>query len=81
MSPAVHGSTSSKGRPGQEALQAFRRFQRKLSPRGQKYAEAYWRHRRRAAVRRPDPKRYGVGQVTAETIEAAINAVIDAYSR
>ena len=80
MMPAVHGSMSRSKRPGQRALKAFRSFQRALTPAGKKYAEAVWRWRRRAAVKRPDRVRYGVSEALAVAIEEAVDAIIRTHS-
>lgn len=63
-------------RTGKAARRAFVQYKERLSPGLQPYAEAYWRHRRREQVVKPDPERYLISETQAAGIEGAVSAII-----
>ncbi len=63
-------------RTGKAARRAFVQYKDALSPGLQRYAEAYWRHRRREQVAKPDPEQYWISYPQAAGVEGAVEAII-----
>ncbi len=63
-------------RTGKAARRAFVQYKNALSPGLQPYAEAYWRHRRREQVAKPEPESYWISWTQAAGIEGAVEAII-----
>ncbi len=63
-------------RTGKAARRAFVQYKKALSPGLQSYAEAYWRHRRREQVGKPDFGLYWISAKDAAGVEGAVEAII-----
>ena len=64
-------------RTGKAARRLFVEYKAKLNPTSQRYAEAYWRHKRREAVSEPTSSDYGLSPRHATAIEHAIESIIE----
>lgn len=69
------------GRPGKAAVKAFGKYKAGLTDENLKrYAEAYWRSKRREAVQTPDWTHYAVSRSKAYTVQAAVNQMLATHS-
>ena len=64
-------------RTGKAARRAFVQYKDALTDaRLKNYAEAYWRHRRREQVARPDHQFYFISERQAAGVQGAVEAII-----